>query len=144
MLLPVRLHQLGEEGCQILVLVLVLLHAGGAGCGVEVRYFPGTESLKFQIVKHDPVSVSAKWRCCPHVQPPHSRAACLSLQFTLDANGVLAAKHVCVTFKAACALRNRPLFPTDDQKRFACSQRTVSPPAETQRLNTSRPAGCFA
>lgn len=127
MLLPVRLHQLGEEGCQILV--LVLLHAGGAGCGVEVHYFSGTESLKFQIVKHDVVSVSEEsvWRCGPHVQPlsPHSRACSLCLQLKLDANRVLAVKHVCDAVKAACALRNRPLFPTDGQKMFACFQRTV-------------------
>lgn len=69
MLLPVRLHQLGEEGGQILVLVLVLLlqYARRAGCAVEVQDFSRTESLKFQVIKHDVVSVSYKsvWRCRP-------------------------------------------------------------------------------
>lgn len=106
MLLPVRLHQLGEEGCQILVLVLllllVLLHAGGAGRGVEVHYFSGTESLKFQIVKHDLDSVLSEVRVemllsplsSPLLLVLRSRAASLSLQVILDANGVLAVKHV--------------------------------------------------
>lgn len=51
---PVRLHQLGEEAFQ--VLVLLLQEARGAGRAVEVRDFSRTEGLKFQIVEHDPRS----------------------------------------------------------------------------------------
>lgn len=85
MLLPVhRLHQLGEEGCQILVLVLVLEHAGRAGCGVEVHEFFWTESLKFEIVEHG-------GEVC--LEPFASTAGSSSIcRFILNVNGVFKSK----------------------------------------------------
>lgn len=50
-LLPVGLDQLGEERCQILV--LLLQHARRTGSAVEVHDFPGSENLKLHIVEHD-------------------------------------------------------------------------------------------
>lgn len=65
MLLPVRLDQLGEEGCQVLVLVLVLVrkHAHWTGRAVQVHDLPGSKTLKFHIVKHDGASAKSAWRC---------------------------------------------------------------------------------
>lgn len=50
-LLPVGLDQLGEERCQILV--LLLQHARRTGSAVEVHDFPRSENLKLHIVEHD-------------------------------------------------------------------------------------------
>lgn len=49
-LLALRLDQLREESCQ--VLLVLLQRARGAGSGVEVHDLPGTENLKLHEVEH--------------------------------------------------------------------------------------------
>lgn len=117
-LLPVRLHQLREEGFHILV--VLLQHARGAGRGrVQVHDFSGAERVKFQIVEHVlkgfrvSATIRARGTWCPHVQVLHSNAGVLShpLQTPrththrrdFDANGVLGVKHARVAAGGACA-----------------------------------------
>lgn len=124
MLLPVGLDQLREEGCQIRLLLLqhARCRAGGGGC-VQVHDFSGTESLKFNIVKHGLVSVSST--ICVEMLSAcailNSSAGFFLSYLEFDANVVLRVKHACVAFKGACERsETRPIFPTHGQKVFAC------------------------